>query len=188
MQLTILNTERLQLRKLTPEVYDYIYKTLSEEEQLHFLGISTLEELKKEQEKHKNGLATYNKSFAYFQVFDKETHKLIGWCGYHTWYTDHDRAEIGYGLINDSYKNKGLMTEALLPIINYGFQTMNLFRIEAFIGLDNIPSHKLLTKFGFIQEGLLRNHYLKDGVYEDSAIFSILKPDYLASNINKSSI
>ncbi len=178
MQFTILNTERLFLRKLTPEVYDHIYKTFSEKEQLHFLGLTSLEDLKKEQEKHQKGLATYNKTFVYFQLIDKETQLVIGWCGYHTWYTDHNRAEIGYGLISDDYKNKGLMTEALKPIISYGFETMKLFRIEAFLSLENIPSFKLLIKFGFKQEGLLRNHYLKDGVYEDSAIFSLLKSDY----------
>ena len=178
MELTILNTKRLLLRKLTPEVYDHIYKTLSNEEQLQFLGLDSLEELKKEQEKHQKGLATYNKTFAYFQLIDKETQLVIGWCGYHIWYTDHNRAEIGYGLLSDAYKNKGLMTEALAPIITYGFEKMNLFRIEALISLENTPSFKLLTKFGFTQEGLLRNHYLKDGIYEDSAIFSLLKSDY----------
>ncbi|WP_338378509.1 GNAT family protein [uncultured Flavobacterium sp.] len=178
MQLTTLNTKRLLLRKLTPEVYDHIYKTLSEKEQLHFLGLTSLEDLKKEQVKHKKGLATYNKTFVYFQLIDKKTQLVIGWCGYHTWYTDHNRAEIGYGLISDDYKNKGLMTEALKPIISYGFETMNLLRIEALLSLENIPSFKLLTKFGFIQEGLLRNHYLKDGIYEDSAVFSLLKSEY----------
>lgn len=175
MQLTVLNTERLSLRKITPEVYDYIYNTLSEEEQLRFLSLVSLEELKKEQEKHKKGLATYNKTFVYFHLIDKETELVIGWCGYHTWYIDHNRAEIGYELIDDTYKNKGFMTEALQLIIAYGFDQMSLNRIEAFISLENIPSFKLLTKFGFMQEGLLKNHYLKDGAYEDSAVFSLLK-------------
>ncbi len=44
----------------------------------------------------------------YHQLIDKKTNKVIGWCGFHTWYTDHNRAEIGYGLFDDNYIIKGI--------------------------------------------------------------------------------
>ena len=108
---------------------------------------------------------------------DKSTEKIIGWCGFHTWYLDHFRAEIGYGLFDENFKNKGIMTEAMKAILEYGFKQMKLHRIEAFIGTYNIPSLKLVEKFGFTKEGILRNHYLKNNVLEDSAVFSLLQKE-----------
>jgi [ribosomal protein S5]-alanine N-acetyltransferase len=178
MHFEILTTEHLSLRKLTPEVFDYIFAMYSDTELLHFLGLASTIELQNEKEKHEKGLSTFNKSFLYFQIIDKKTDQIIGWCGFHTWYLDHNRAEIGYGLFDDNYKRKGYMTEVLKPIIHYGFHKMNLHRIEAFLSLNNIPSLKLVTKFGFAQEGLLREHYYKNNSMEDSAVFSLLKNEY----------
>lgn len=52
---------------------------------------------------------------------------------------------------------------------------MKLHRIEAFIGPHNLPSQKLVQKMGFKKEGLLREHYCKKGVVEDSIVFSLLR-------------
>ncbi len=178
MHFEILHTEHLSLRKITPEVFDYIYKAFSAEAQMDFLGLPTREALEKEKEKYRKGLSTFNKSFLYFQVIDKKTEKIIGWCGFHTWYLDHDRAEIGYALFGENSRRKGIMSEAFKPIIDYGFHKMNLNRIEAFISPSNTPSVRLVQKFGFNQEGLLYEHYQKDQILEDSAVFSLLRRNY----------
>lgn len=175
MHFEILQTEHLSLRKLTPEVFDYIYAIYTDEALIHFLGLSDEKQLQIEKEKHQKGLSTFNRSFTYFQIINKKTNTIIGWCGYHTWYLDHHRAEIGYGLFDDSFKGKGIMTEAIKPILDYGFYKMNLHRIEAFIAPENVPSIKLVEKFGFKKEGVLKEHYFKNNVMEDSAVYSLLK-------------
>jgi len=67
-----------------------------------------------------------------------------------------------------------------VPIIDYGFNTMQLNRIEAFISPNNIASQKTVLGQGFRQEGVLKEHYCKDDVIEDSLVFGLLKKDYLA--------
>ncbi|MDG1333259.1 MAG: GNAT family protein [Crocinitomicaceae bacterium] len=166
---SVLHTKRLTLRVVTPEVYSRVF-SLGENETMDFFGFSTVDELEKEKARFENGLQTFNKTFLYFQLIATEAQTIIGWCGYHTWYTDHDRAEIGYGLISDEFKRQGYMTEALKAMIDYGFNEMNLHRIEAFASPDNVASIKLLDSKNFEKEGLLKEHYLKDGVYEDSAV------------------
>ncbi len=170
-----LQTEHLSLRKLTPQVFDYIYAIYTDDTLIHFLGLTDEKQLQIEKEKHQKGLSTYNRSFLYFQVIHKKTDKIIGWCGFHTWYLDHNRAEIGYGLFDDSFKGKGIMTEAMKPIIDYGFHKMNLHRIEAYIAPENVPSIKLVEKFGFTKEGVLKEHYFKNNVMEDSFVYALLK-------------
>ena len=177
MEFEIINTERLKLIKITPEVYSYIFENYSAEQIIQFLGI-TAEEFDTEKGKFEKGMTTFNKSFLYFQLHDKELDTIIGWCGFHTWYLTHNRAELGYGLFNDDYKGKGIMTEAINPIINYGFAEMNLHRIEAFIGPKNAPSLNLINKLNFRQEGLMREHFCKNDVMQDSLVFSLLKKEY----------
>ena len=128
-----------------------------------------------EQEKNNKGLSTYNREFVWFQLLEKENENFIGWGSFHILYTDHNRAEIGYGLSDDKYKNKGYMTEAMEFLIHYGFETMHLHRIEAFVGTTNVPSLQLMKKFGFEKEGHLKEHYFTKGMYEDSLVFGLIK-------------
>ncbi len=179
MEIEVLTTNRLILRKLTPEVFDYIYRDLSESQQIIFLGLSSKEALEVEKRKYEAGLCTYNKRFLYFQLLEKESRDILGWCGYHTWYLDHDRAEIGYGLFEEKFKRKGYMSEAILPIVNYGFEKMKLNRIEAFISPSNTASLKLVNKLNFIKEGHLRQHYYHNNRMEDSVIYALLKSETL---------
>lgn len=174
----LIHTDRLILRKIDNEVLSFVYGNYSNEELINFLGLNSLEELNKDKEKFNNGLTTHNKKILYFQLLDIKNENVIGWCGYHTWYTDHERAEIGYGLFIENLKNQGLMSETIVPIIEYGFKLMNLNRIEAFLSPNNIPSLKLIKKLNFEKEGLLKSHYYSNGIYEDSEVYSLLKNDY----------
>jgi ribosomal-protein-alanine N-acetyltransferase len=180
MEFDVLTTERLILRKLTPQDFNYIFEHYSKEEIINQLGLTTNEEFLKEQEKVKGGYTTYDRTIIQFKLVLKETNEVIGSCGFHNWYSIHSRAELGYALTKEEFKQKGYMSEAVKTIINYGFNTMNLNRIEAFVGPTNIASLSIVNKLGFIQEGHLKQHYFKDGIIEDSIIFSLLKTDYNA--------
>jgi ribosomal-protein-alanine N-acetyltransferase len=163
------------LRKFTPESFDKIYGTLDEAEQMEVLGLKSVDELAVERKKYADGLSTYNKKFAYFQLLDRGSKEIMGWCGYHTWYVDHNRAELGYGLFKDERKRKGYMMEALAPIIEYGFVKMHLNRIEAFVGDNNVASLRVLQKQGFKPAGVMREHHRAKEKPEDSLVFSLLK-------------
>ncbi|MCX6186959.1 MAG: GNAT family protein [Bacteroidetes bacterium] len=178
MEFEFVDTERLKLRKVTPEVYLYVFKNYSSEQLKMFWGVKDDDEIEKLGSRIDKGLTTFNKSFLYFYLIDKTNDKVIGVCGFHTWYIDHNRAEIFYHLINEEDKRKGLMSEAIPAIIDYGFNQMKLHRIEAFIGTNNLASLSLVKKYAFIQEGHLREHYCKEGKMEDSLVFSLLKHGY----------
>ncbi len=178
MELQQLTTPRLTLLKITPEAHQSILETLPDHEIMDLFGIDE-KGLAKERMRVKGGMVTFNKKFLFFLIRKNDTQKTIGWCGYHTWYTDHDRAEMFYHLNEDGYKRQGIMTEAASAVLNYGFTEMKLNRVEALTATYNIASQKTMAKFGFVYEGTLRGHYLVDGKYEDSILFSLLKEEYL---------
>ena len=57
-------------------------------------------------------------------------------------------AEVGYDL-NPIFQRKGIMSEALNSVINFGFIELNIDSIEAFTHIQNENSKMLLEKNGF---------------------------------------
>lgn len=174
-----IETKNLLLRGLSPDDMKSIFENHSKAEIKSLLGHRSEEDYLKEESKYKNGYSSYNRSFKLFLIIDKASSTIIGRCGIHNWNTQHKRAEIGYVMEDERYKRKGLMTESLGAVLEYGFTTLNLHRIEALVGIRNIPSLKLMEKYKFIKEGVLRKHYYEDNKYEDSIIFSKLLDEYM---------
>ncbi len=178
-----LSTQRLFLRKLNPETYNQLFRNSTDDELMAFFGFTTVAELLEEKNRFHKGVEMSGKSFLYFHLVEKESGTVMGWCGFHTWYTQHQRAELGYVLNSDQYKRMGYMKEAMHQVLNYGFDIMKLHRIEAFVSPLNVPSLKLMNHFGFIREGLLREHYFKNNNMEDSLVFSILVHEFRGAGV-----
>ncbi|MDY6899053.1 MAG: GNAT family N-acetyltransferase [Cyanobacteriota bacterium] len=83
-----------------------------------------------------------------------EKNIVIGSCGYKDINKKHRRTEIGYEICGD-YRRQGLMNEALNVIIRYGFEVIDINRVEATVNCNNLPSISLLHKLGFTEEGTL---------------------------------
>jgi len=107
-----------------------------------------------------------------------ETHQLIGTCGFFGWNLYHHHAEIGYDL-SPNFWGKEIMPEALQTLLRYGFTEMDLNRIQAMTHSENHRSQKVLLKLGFQKEGLLREYYGLNGIFNDQVLFSFLKKEWL---------
>jgi [ribosomal protein S5]-alanine N-acetyltransferase len=166
------------MKIVTPEITKRLFLENTSTEQMDFLGLSGNEELQHYKDRFGPEVSTKVNSYRNFPMFDKSNGRPVGGIGFHTWYLKHKRAEIGY-MIKPEFREKGLMKEAMKAIISYAFDEMDLHRIEAFVAPWNVPSMKLMQRFSFIREGLLREHYYKDDTFEDSICFSIIRPDYL---------
>lgn len=178
MNFELIETKRLLLKGLSPVAMNAVFENYSKAEIKRILGHRSEEAYLKEESKYKNGYSSYNRSFMLFLLTDKATETIIGRCGIHNWNNDHRRAEIGYVMEDETYKRKGLMSEAVEAVIQYGFEKMNLHRLEALVGTGNIPSLRMMEKYRFTKEGILRQHYYNAGKYEDSVFFSKLHEEY----------
>ena len=109
-----------------------------------------------------------------FAIRDKSK-QLIGGISYHMKYglTSH-KDEVGYWLARQ-YWNKGIMTDVVRKFCAYGFDSLNLIRIEATVFENNIGSYRVLEKCGFEYEGLLKKYYLKDGEFINVRLYAITK-------------
>lgn len=178
IQPVLIDTPRLLLKGFSPEDMDAVFTRLSKAEIMELLGHQTETDYEKEADKQRQGYASYNRRFLLFLLIDKASGTVIGRCGLHNWNPDHRRAEIGYVMTVETFKQQGIMSEALSGILDYGFSVLELNRIEAIVAPENVPSLRLLEKNGFVLEGRLRKHYPTSDGFEDSLIFGLLREEY----------
>lgn len=85
--------------------------------------------------------------------------------------------EIFYKLIPEYWGN-GYATEISRKIIEIGFETLKLHRIEAGFATENIKSKRVLEKCGMTREGILRKVLPIRGEWVDGYIYSIIEDEY----------
>lgn len=89
-----------------------------------------------------------------------------------------ESCEIGYCL-GYAFWNKGLMTEAVVAVLEFLLCVAGFHRVMAKHDVDNPASGKIMVKCNMTYEGKLREHYLRhDGTYSDALVYSILKSDF----------
>ncbi|WP_267740754.1 GNAT family N-acetyltransferase [Myroides injenensis] len=170
----LLETVRLQLRPLKETDAKALFSYFSKDEVTEFYDLYTF---KKEEEAlnliniWKGRVIT--KEGLRWAITLNGSDELIGTCGFHNFSIENNRAEIGYDL-HPMYWGKGIMTEAISSIIEYGFDVLKLHRIEAFIDPANHASRRLLQKNGLEVEGVLRDYFFEKERFVDAEMLSIL--------------
>ncbi|MEM7034142.1 MAG: GNAT family protein [Chloroflexota bacterium] len=108
---------------------------------------------------------------------EKASHHLIGTCGLFYWQEAHSLAEIGYDLHPD-YWGRGLMTSAVECVLKWGFDILEINRIQATVMVGNSGSIRILEKTSFQKEGRLRHYKICRGEAKDFWMYAQLKSDY----------
>ncbi len=96
----------------------------------------------------------------FFVLFLKEENQTIGMIDFRL---DDFKASFGYVLAK-KYWNKGFMTEAMKPVLEYVLNKPTIFRIWATHDLDNEASGKVMLKLGMTFEGILRRSVMHPNI------------------------
>jgi len=86
--------------------------------------------------------------------------------------------EIGYG-ISEPNHGKGIATAAVRLLVNRIFTESKLRRLIAYVHEENQASRRVLEKLGFQEEGLLRDHYVINGIPVNEALYGLLKREWV---------
>ena len=170
-------TQRLLLKVVTPALIKELFTTQDRSQIMERLGLDDTG-YEKYLTMYEQGAESYRISMCSFVLFDKQTHRSIGECGYHTWNKAHFKAELFYHIHKEEDRNKGYISEALTAVLEYGFLQMQLHRVHALLADFNTPSVKLVQRFGFTKEGTLREDYLYNGKFESSDCYSLLRAEW----------
>ena len=119
----------------------------------------------------------YQNDGIYFAIATKNDNKIIGSIGLTSYNIYNSRIELSYDLAKEFWR-KGIMTKAIKAVLAYGFQSLDVNRIEAFTSVENIASRNLLLKCNFTFEGVLRQHRYHNNSYRDACVFSLLRSEF----------
>lgn len=111
-------------------------------------------------------------------IFLKPTLKLIGYCQLKTIHKIYKTAELQIRLGDPKEHNKGYGTQAIQLLLNYGFKKMRLRKIYLHVLVSNPRAIHIYQKFGFVQEGILRQHACIRGKFVDVLVMGLFKNGY----------
>ncbi|PYZ98949.1 GNAT family N-acetyltransferase [Alteribacter lacisalsi] len=172
-----LTTKRLKLTELNYGYTRQLYDILSRRNVMIYYGfdpVDSYEETARVIESYRTDFLTW--SGIRWAVIYRETGDCIGTIGLSDIRFSCKRAEVGFELHPD-YWRRGIISEALLQVLRYGFMELGLFRIGAVTYPDNTASNSLLKKIGFQYEGILRGYLYQRGESHDAYSYSILRTD-----------
>ena len=170
-----IKTKRLLLRKMTKADATELLFLRSDENVMQYIGrekIKTVEEAEGYIQKI-NTAVDANESIMWAIALPDGPGTMIGTICFWNILKEHYRAEVGY-MLHPGFWNKGLMKEALLAAIDYGFNQIKLHSIEGHINPANAVSGILLEKCGFIKEAYFKENFYFKGNFFDSAVYSLL--------------
>jgi [ribosomal protein S5]-alanine N-acetyltransferase len=137
----LLSNERITLRGLELSnaaaifeiaVYDGVFAT-NEKEAAH-----TLERINTDIAKGES---------LHWGIFLNETNEIAGTCGYYRGFAENS-GEIGY-ILKENQRGKGLMTDAVQLLVDFGFKTLKLDQVIAYTDPSNFASVAVLQRAGF---------------------------------------
>ncbi|HEY9433560.1 MAG TPA: GNAT family protein [Blastocatellia bacterium] len=173
-----LETERLVLREIVQADAEDLFHIFSDEETMRYwscLPYKSVDQAHRLIEGlAKAPLAGVGINWAITLRGDE---RLVGKCGYNEWRKAHRRGDISY-IVAREQRGKGVVSEALGAMLDYGFDHMNLHSVEAGVTPGNEASTRMLQRLGFRLEGHLRENFLTDRGFVDSLIYSLLRSDW----------
>jgi [ribosomal protein S5]-alanine N-acetyltransferase len=179
----VLTTERLVLRGVVPADAPALYVFRSDPvEQRHNDEPLTRPEQADELVERLARMARDDGS-QYWGVTLKGDDTVVGLMGYNEIVAEHARAAVGYDL-KRSLWGQGLASEAMRAVLDHGFGTLGLNRVEAHTNDGNHESVRMLRRLGFWREGTFHERFREGDAFVDVALFVMLARDRVPRDVH----
>ena len=163
----VIQGEKIYLRSITDDVEDtsHIIKWRNSENVRPFFIYQEPFTV----ENHEKWLneVIFKKNGYQFMVYDKSNDEMIG----STYFRDVDlvssKAEFGFFIGEEEYKGRGIGTEILKLMTEFGFNQLHFNKIYARVFSDNKAYVNCFLKNGFVKEAYLRQEVFLRGQYRD---------------------
>jgi len=113
-------------------------------------------------------------SAALFGIETLADDTYIGWCGLSSGSAEDRSAHLGIAIGDKGYWNGGYGTDAMRTLCRFGFESMNLHRIELGVFEENKRARRVYEKLGFQHEGQRRDADYREGSYRDVTLMGLL--------------
>jgi RimJ/RimL family protein N-acetyltransferase len=154
--LTVLETERLTIRRFTLEDAAFALELVNDPAWLEYIGDRNVRSLEDARAYlSKGALAMHERmGFSMYVVALKGTGEPIGTCGLIK-RDSLDDVDIGFAFL-PNYRGQGYALESAAAVLDYGGKTLGMKRIAAIVSVANRRSISILEKIGLKFERLFR--------------------------------
>ena len=167
-------SDKILLRKPEPDDLEALYSLKNDEESSALLGGFSTGFYK---EAISDWIKFHNKAAneVLYMIQDIESEKLIGHVGFYNINYRVRKAEFAILIADKNFRGKGYGDLCTKYMINYGFNQLNLNRIELSVLTTNINAIVLYEKNGFVKEGVQKQAQFKNGSYIDVILMANLR-------------
>ncbi|WP_077622341.1 GNAT family N-acetyltransferase [Sediminibacillus massiliensis] len=103
----------------------------------------------------------------------------IGWIDLKNIDRLNKHAELGLAIGEKSYWGKGYGLSAMKEMLQWGFNQLQLNKVWLRVEVDNEKAINSYRRMGYVEEGILRQDRLRNGLFVDRLRMSILKNEFL---------
>lgn len=172
-----ISTQRLILRPPVEHDFDGMFSMLSDSETVKYWSNDPIRDPQEAAVKHQQNLQSDDDGDSIsWAICLKGDDQMIGRCVFFHLDQDHHRAEIGF-ILNRQFWRNGIMREALEAVLKFAFGPMQIHRIEADVDPDNEASLALLESLGFKREGYFPERWYISGKWMHSVMLGLLNPN-----------
>ena len=133
----------------------------------------TIDRLKKQYDREIN-----EKNDVSFIVRFKKNDKPIGWGGLYDIRWIKHSCELRFFIGEPKYWIVSAALDGMSVLMKYGFEKLNMNKIQAGANTENPRSWKMLERLGFVSEGTFRDGVFRNGKYYDTYMYSMLRIEY----------
>jgi RimJ/RimL family protein N-acetyltransferase len=174
-----LESERLILKEITWDDLDDIHRlhSFSEVDEFNTLGIpENIDDTRKVIKPLIRAKDVQPQKIHTWKIILKNNKKFAGLAGMNLSLDKFRLGEIYYKFLPDHWGN-GYATEVARLLINTGFESFQLHKVEAGVATGNLRSIRVLEKAGMTREGLRRKILPIRGEWVDNYHYAIVEDD-----------
>jgi len=174
----MLKGEKVLLRPVRKSDLQSFIRWFNDQEVNQYLGMY-LPMTEMAEEKWIDGLATRPNDVPFVvEAIEADGNKAIGTTGLSNINPKDHNATFGIAIGEKDYWSKGYGTEACRLLVRYGFEQLNLHRINSGVISFNERSLRMHRKVGFKEEGRQREAIFKNGRFHDLIYFGLLRSEW----------
>jgi len=183
VKINLFDGDKVRLRGIELSDLDSIMKNWNNLKLRQFLSSPMPFSREEEEEWIKKTWEERRKGQAYqFAIEHKETKEFLGTAGLFDFDNFARSAELGIAIHAENNWGKGYGTDTMKVLLKFGFDYLNLNRIQLRVFDFNIRGISTYKKIGFIEVGKHRKAFFKDGEYHDVIFMDILKEEWKKDN------
>lgn len=164
--------KKVVLRGIEPQDLEDIREMTNDAEQERLIGGWSYPATKKHQEDWYQRILSDRKNVRFAVEYDG---RFVGLVNLIEIDWKNRCAETSIRLTNKAPKRKGVGTDALISLVDYAFNELNLHRLYATIIDNNEISKKLHQKCGYVFEGTQKDAIYKNGKYHDRILMALVR-------------